>query len=101
MTYARVSRFQKKVPTMRRDLSLCRKSNEKLLPPEELKALFAKREQKIEQKRIFIEKIIKRLRNASRSGHVDHIKRIFNQMKIKDHIDAGTSQGLTGKRNFI
>ncbi|CAG5088495.1 Oidioi.mRNA.OKI2018_I69.PAR.g11865.t1.cds [Oikopleura dioica] len=88
-------KVQKKVPTMRRKTELRQKTNEKLLPPEELKALYVKRQQKLEQKRIFIEKIIKRLRNASRSGHVEHINKIFNQMRIKDHINAGTSQGLT------
>ena len=94
-------KVQKKVPTMRRKTDLRQKSNEKLLPPEELKALYVKRQQKLEQKRIFIEKIIKRLRNASRSGHVEHINKIFNQMRIKDHINAGTSQGLTGKKTGL
>ena len=101
VTYTRVSSrkvFQKKVPTVRRDLPVHRKSSEKkVLAPDELKALFAKRDEKLEQKRIFIGKIIKRLRNASRSGHFENIKKILKQMKIKDHIDAGTSQGLTGE----
>ena len=99
MTYTRVSSrkiIQKKVPTVRRDLPLSRKSSEKILAPDELKALFAKRDEKLEQKRIFIGKIIKRLRNASRSGHFENIKKILKQLKIRDHIDAGTSQGLTG-----
>ncbi|CBY10164.1 unnamed protein product [Oikopleura dioica] len=80
---------------MRRDLPLSRKTSEKVLAPDELKALFAKRDEKLEQKRIFIGKIIKRLRNASRTGHFENIKKILKQLKIKDHIDAGTSQGLT------
>ena len=100
VTYTRVSSrkvLQKKVPTVRRDLPVHRKSSEKVLAPDELKALFAKRDEKLEQKRIFIGKIMKRLRNASRSGHFENIKKILKQLKIKDHIDAGTSQGLTGE----
>lgn len=38
--------------------------------------------------------MLKKLRNAARTGHVDYLKKVFKHVR-KEHINAGTGQGLT------